>query len=109
MNAPIQSALPAWLASRADIQGQIRERITANLATLDARLLGTSTQRLTLQGGWTAILRVPRKEDFAIAALDRGVLIQPGEFYGLPAGRAVLSLLTPPDIWARGLALLPFE
>jgi len=109
MNAPIQSVLPAWLASRADIQGQIRERITANLATLDSRLLGASTQRLTLQGGWTAILRVPRTDNFATAALDRGVLIQPGEFYGLPAGRAVLSLLTPPDIWSRGLALLPFE
>jgi hypothetical protein len=47
--------------------------------------------------------------EFAIAALDCGVLVQPGEFYGLPAGRAVLSLLTQPDIWARGLALLPLD
>ena len=109
MNAPIQSALPTWLAQRGEMQRQIRERITANLAILDARLRGSSTQRLVLQGGWTAILRVPRTDDFATAALDRGVLVQPGEFYGLPSGRAVLSLLTPPDIWARGLALLPLE
>jgi aspartate/methionine/tyrosine aminotransferase len=109
MNAPIQSALPAWLAARDGIQSQIRERIAANLITLDARLNGTSTQRLALQGGWTAIIRVPRTDDFATTALDRGVLVQPGEFYGLPAGRAVLSLLAPPDIWARGLALLPLE
>jgi aspartate/methionine/tyrosine aminotransferase len=109
MNAPIQSALPVWLAARAGIQSQILERIAANLAILDARLRGSSTQRLVLQGGWTAILRVPRTADFAISALHRGVLVQPGEFYGLPAGRAVLSLLTPPDIWARGLALLPLE
>jgi aspartate/methionine/tyrosine aminotransferase len=109
MNAPIQSALPAWLAQRAEMQRQIRERIVINLATLDARLHGTATQRLALQGGWTTILRVPRTVEFAIAALDRGVLVQPGEFYGLPAGRAVLSLLTQPDIWARGLALLPLD
>ena len=109
MNAPIQSALPTWLAQRGDIQRQIHQRVTANLTTLDARLRGSSAQRLTMQGGWTAVLRVSRTGDFATAALDRGVLVQPGEFYGLPAGRAVLSLLTPPDVWARGLALLPIE
>jgi aspartate/methionine/tyrosine aminotransferase len=109
MNAPIQSALPAWLAARANIQSQIRVRIAANLITLDVQLHGTATQCLAIEGGWTAILRVPRTVDFATAALDRGVLVQPGEFYGMPAGRAVLSLLTPPEIWARGLALLPLE
>jgi len=109
MNAPIQSALPIWLAQRGDIQRQIHARITANLATLDAHLRGSSAQRLAMQGGWTAVLRVSRTGDFALAALERGVLVQPGEFYGLPEGRAVLSLLTPPDVWARGLALLPIE
>jgi len=107
MNAPIQSALPAWLAVREGMQSQIRARITANLATLDTHLRGTASQRLALQGGWTAILRVPRTQDFATAALDRGVLVQPGEFYGLPPGHVVLSLLTLPDILARALALLP--
>jgi aspartate/methionine/tyrosine aminotransferase len=109
MNAPIQAAMPAWLAQRGEIQSQIHARIAANLATLDAQLRGSSSQRLALQGGWTAILRVPRTADFAGAALDRGVLVQPGSFYGLPEGRAVLSLLTPPDVWKRGLALLPLE
>jgi len=107
MNAPIQSALSAWLAVREGMQSQIRARITANLATLDTHLRGTASRRLALQGGWTAILRVPRTQDFATAALDRGVLVQPGEFYGLPPGHVVLSLLTPPDILARALALLP--
>ncbi len=109
MSAPIQLALPAWLAQRGGLQSQIRDRLAANLTTLDARLRGTSTQRLALQGGWTAVLRVPRTGDFAAAALDRGVLVQPGAFYGLPEGRAVISLLTPPDAWARGLALLPLD
>jgi aspartate/methionine/tyrosine aminotransferase len=107
MNAPIQSALPGWLAARAGIQLQISSRIAANLATLDHHLRGTATQRLAVQGGWTAILRVPRTDDFATTALDRGVLVQPGEFYGLPPGHVVLSLLTPPEILARALPLLP--
>jgi DNA-binding transcriptional MocR family regulator len=110
MNAPVQYALPTWLANRHPLQQQILHRMTTNLASLDARLRGTSAQRLAMQGGWTAILRVPRTIDgkeFAEAALDRGVLIQPGKFYGLPEGRAVLSLLTPSEVWISGLKLLP--
>jgi alanine-synthesizing transaminase len=55
-------------------------------------------------------LRVPRfveGEEFALAAMQRGVLVQPGEFYGLTAGRVVVSLLTEPEDWKRGLGLLP--
>jgi alanine-synthesizing transaminase len=121
MNAPMQLALPRWLAERHGIQRQIRERMRANLAALDDRLRGSgacspsgasqiSAQRLALEGGWTAVLRVPRMvggKGFAEAALTCGVLVQPGEFYGLPQGRAVLSLLTPPEIWAEGLRRLP--
>ena len=65
-----------------------------------------------MQGGWTTVLRVPRTvegKEFAEAALDRGVLVQPGDFYGLDEGRAVLGLLTPPEIWGAGLRLLPID
>ena len=112
MNAPVQFGLPTWLATRHAFQQQVRGRIDQNLALLDARLRGTTAQRLALQGGWTAILRVPRTVDgkqFAEAALDRCVLVQPGEFYGIGEGRAVLSLLSAPDIWAAGLKLLPVD
>jgi alanine-synthesizing transaminase len=110
MNAPVQFALPRWLSQRAALQLQILERMRANLAALDARLAGTSAQRLAMQGGWTAVLRVPRDvggRNFVDAALDGGVIVQPGEFYGLPAGRVVLSLLTPQATWEQGLARLP--
>jgi alanine-synthesizing transaminase len=110
MNAPVQHALPAWLATRHALQQQIRERMQSNLAMLDSQLQGTSIQRLALQAGWTAVLRVPRtigSREFVDAALDRGVLVQPGNFYGLGDARAVVNLLTPPDIWAAGLKLLP--
>ena len=112
MNALVQQSLPAWLRIRHAIQHQIRERMRTNLAVLDAHLQGTEIQRLALQGGWTAVLRVPRTvegREFVVAALDRGVLVQPGNFYGLGDARAVVSLLTPPDIWAAGLSLLPTE
>jgi alanine-synthesizing transaminase len=112
MNAPIQHALPIWLAMRHALQQQIRERMRTNLTLLDSRLQGTSIQRLALQGGWTVVLRVPRTvggREFVVAALDRGVLLQPGEFYGLGEARAVVSLLTPPEIWAAGLSLLPTD
>jgi alanine-synthesizing transaminase len=110
MNAPMQFALPAWLEGRAGIQGQILHRMRLNLSVLDERLRGTASDRLALEGGWTVVLRVARTGDgFAAKALERGVLVQPGEFYGLPDGRVVVSLLTPPEVWHRGLLLLPVE
>jgi alanine-synthesizing transaminase len=112
MNAPVQHALPTWLETRHALQRQILDRTRANLTILDDHLRGTSVQRLAMQAGWTAILRVPRTingSEFVPAALDRGVLVQPGDFYGLGDARAVVSLLTPPEIWASGLRLLAAE
>jgi alanine-synthesizing transaminase len=106
LNAPVQLALPVWLEQRHSIQRQILERVRENLGVLE----GAAGQRLGVEAGWTAVLRVPRTVDgvpFAEAAVGRGVLVQPGEFYGLPQGRAVVSLLTPVELWRRGLALLP--
>lgn len=112
VNAPTQAALPSWLGNRHEVQQQIRDRVRRNLAALDTRLRGTHADRFALEGGWTAVLRVPRERDglpFAEAALNRGVLVQPGEFYGLPEGRAVVSLLSLPEVWDEGLALLPID
>ncbi len=112
MNAPIQHAMPAWLAARHGLQDQIRQRMLRNLESLDRRLRGSYAQRLAMQGGWTAVLRVPRTvgdQDFSLAALERGVLVQPGEFYGMGHGRVVLSLLTPPGRWDEGLERLPID
>lgn len=110
LNAPVQFALGAWLAGRAETQDVIRQRLKDNLHALDRRLAGSLGSRLQQEAGWTAVLRVPRfvdGEEFAFAAMERGVLVQPGEFYGLPAGRCVLSLLTVPAVWEEGLQRLP--
>ena len=110
VNAPVQAAAPHWLRGRNSLQEQIRARLRSNLSALDTRLRGSQADRLAMEGGWTVILRVPRSVDgltLSEAAVDRGVLVQPGEFYGMQAGRVVLSLLTPPEEWERGLQRLP--
>jgi aspartate/methionine/tyrosine aminotransferase len=112
VNAPVQAALPHWLRERGRMQEQILARVRGNVAVLHGRLRGSQADRLAVEGGWTVVLRVPRSiegESFAEAALDRGVLVQPGEFYGMPEGRVVLSLLTPPEDWERGLERLPIR
>lgn len=112
MNAPVQYALPTWLAGRHAMQRQIVARLRTNLAALDRRLEGSAAQRLAMEAGWTAILRVPRVVDgvpFAEAALNRGVLVQPGEFYGMNESRVVVSLLTPEEQFQQGLERLPVE
>jgi aspartate/methionine/tyrosine aminotransferase len=107
MNAPIQHALPTWLGQRAGLQQQVRQRMQRSLSVLDRELLGSAISRYAMQGGWTAVLRVPRSApEFCLLALDAGVLLQPGTFYGLADGHAVVSLLTPPELWDAGLAIL---
>lgn len=109
MNAPIQHAFPAMLAERHSIQAQLLDRIKSNLAILDEKLAGqTLCERLAVEGGWYAVLRVPvlgSDEDLAISLLhDTGILIQPGHFYNFPAdGYLVTSLITLPKEFAEGI------
>ena len=109
LSGPIQHALPHWLSCRGPFQAEVRARIAENLAALRAHVGGFHANLLEQDGGWTAVLRVPRTvdgEEFALWGLGRGVLVQPGEFYGLPEGRIVLSLLTPTAELGEGLQRL---
>jgi len=107
---PVQWALPRILAASAGVQEQIRERTRANLDLLMARSLadGSPCRCLQAEGGWYAILEVPRirtEEEWALLLLaGSDVLVQPGFFYDFEAEAfLVLSLLTPPAIFAEGL------
>jgi aspartate/methionine/tyrosine aminotransferase len=111
MNAPVQAALPAWLGSAGSIQEQIRTRVQANLAVLDAVLKqAPAVERLAADGGWYAMLRIPAiapDERTCLQLLERGVWVHPGFFFGLPeAGWLVVSLLAPEAEFAQGAALL---
>ena len=103
MNAPVQGALPRWLAGRKAIQGQILERLRQNLDAAQ----GSGVEVLQVEGGWSAILRLPQmgEDDLAERLLrEVGVLVHPGSFYGIPElGRVVISLLGPEGEFREGL------
>ena len=101
MNAPMQRALPVWLEKRNNIQNQIQARTQKNLEVLDKALAGqpreqTSVNRLRVQGGWYAVLRIPAvqpDETTVKELLARGVWVYPGYFFGFGNGWLVVSLL----------------
>jgi aspartate/methionine/tyrosine aminotransferase len=109
MNAPIQWATPVLLEQRKEIQRQLLDRVLANLAELDRQLAAQKTcQRLIVEGGWYAVLRVPvtqRDEELAVDLLLRkSVLVHPGHFYDFPSeGYLVLSLIAKPEEFAEGM------
>jgi len=109
MNAPIQWATPALLGQRESIQRQLLDRVGSNLAELDRQLAAQKTcQRLSVEGGWYAVLRVPvtqSDEDLAVALLkQKSVLVHPGHFYDFPNdGFLVLSLIGGEEEFARGI------
>jgi len=111
MNAPIQSALPQWLAGRASIQQQIRNRTASNLAELDRQLSDApQVNRLKVEAGWYAVLRIPalqRDEQTVLALLDLGVWLHPGYFFGMAeSGWLVVSLLAGTDEFSTGVTIL---
>ena len=112
MNAPIQWALPALLEQRRSIQRQLMDRLRTNLAEIDRQLAAQKAcQRLSVEAGWYAVLRVPvtqTDEELAIDLLRRkSVLAHPGHFYDFPSdGYLVLSLITPQAEFADGLQRL---
>jgi alanine-synthesizing transaminase len=104
MNAPVQGALPGWLAGRKGIQGQILERVRGNLR----RARASGVEVLKVEAGWSAILRLPQQggdEDSTERLLrEAGVVVHPGSFYGIgEAGRVVVSLLGAEEDFQEGL------
>lgn len=109
-NTPVQRALPALLASRGVAVAAIRARLTANLARLQTGTRGTALTPLRAEGGWYAVVRLPATatdEEWALAALEAGVVVQPGYFFDFEgAPHVVLSLLTPDATFAQGVERL---
>ncbi len=108
--APVQHAAGYLLGAASSVESVVRARVQANLAALRARLLPDSrVSLLRVEGGWTAVLRVPRtrtEEDWCVTLAERdGVLVGPGYFYDFVAeAYLVVSLLPPEDVFAEGIA-----
>ena len=108
---PPQVALPAWLELRRDVQVQMLERVRVNLGLLDAAIAGSTVSRLRVEGGWSAVLRVPANEadgDLAVRLLDEAaVAVHPGSLYGFgERGWVVVSLLPIADVFEEGMRRL---
>lgn len=112
MNAPVQVATPVLLAQRDTFQQQVLDRLRTNLEELDSQLEQQShCSRLTLEGGWYAVLRVPATrsdEDVAVQLLEEhGVYVHPGHFYDFASdGYLVVSLITREEDFERGIGIL---
>jgi aspartate/methionine/tyrosine aminotransferase len=111
VSTPVQCAAAALLAAGETVQRQIRERCAANLETLRRRLAGSTADILNVEGGWYAIIKMPRirgEEEWALELLDReSVLLQPGFFYDFESEAfLVASLLTPPETFQEGVRRL---
>jgi alanine-synthesizing transaminase len=105
---PVQAALPRLLDVSQTVRAQIRRRTVANLSWLRDRTAGSSANVLAIEGGWYAVLQIPRtrsEEDWVVAMLrECDVLVQPGFFYDFESEAfLVLSLLTEPATFAEGV------
>ncbi len=111
VSTPVQVALPRLLAARGAFQTRLRERVAKNLAALD-RLVTERPELsvLAAQGGWAAVVRVPRtrtEEDWVLGLMRRDVVVHPGHFYDFAdEGYLVLSLIPEPDVFHAGCARL---
>ena len=112
VSTPVQCAAATLIEQGDVIRPSILDRIRENSDLLDSYLdTDRPCDRLTAEGGWYAVLRIPAVQSDEARALDllenQGVFVHPGSFYDFPVGaHVVLSLITPPPVWAAGLARL---
>lgn len=110
VGTPVQRALPGLFRAGARASVRIRERLRRNLDALDKAFRGLpSPARSPVEGGWSAVVRLPLPEggrDLAQFLLeDGGVLVQPGWFFNLgDDDRVVLSLLPEPARFEEGVS-----
>jgi len=108
---PVQLALPRLLGVSGSILRQIRERTAANLGRLRVTTQGSAATLLRTEGGWYAVLQVPRtrtEEEWTLKLLSESdVLVQPGFFFDFESeAYLVLSLLPEPATFAEGVSRL---
>jgi aspartate/methionine/tyrosine aminotransferase len=108
--APVSWAAGALLETRHGFQAQLRSRLANNRAVLlAARKEHARWDVLRSEGGWSAVLAVPRErgeDEHALLLLEAGVLVHPGYFFDLPDAHLVVSLLNPEREFAEAVGVL---
>jgi aspartate/methionine/tyrosine aminotransferase len=106
VGTPVQVAAPELLRRGAVVRQAIHARVRANLTA--ARRLAASYRAcdlLPVEGGWSAVVRVPatRGEEALVLDLlaETGILTHPGYFFDFEhEAFLVFSLLVPEDVFA---------
>jgi aspartate/methionine/tyrosine aminotransferase len=111
VSTPVQLAAAELLETRHGIQRALSSMLAANRSALQAaRAPGAPWDVLRSEGGWRAVLSVPRsssEEEWALRLLEAGVLVHPGYFFDFPSGaHLVVSLVQRPAEFARGARVL---
>lgn len=112
VSTPVQHATGALLAAGREVRRLILERIERNLETLlDAATAAPACSVLRVEGGWSAVIRVPAtrpEETMVLELLERdGVLVHPGYFFDFPReAYLVVSLLPPLAAFRDGVTRL---
>jgi alanine-synthesizing transaminase len=109
VSTPVQVAAPRLLMRGALVRLAIHDRIRENLS--HARRLVAAHPACTLlpvEGGWTAVLRVPavQSEESLVLGLlqDERVLVHPGYFFDFDhEAYLIVSLLPPPMVFTDAL------
>lgn len=109
VGTPVQVAAPHLLIAGASIRAAIQARTRDNLATLRALVAGEpSCEVLPVEGGWSAVLRVPStrsEEQLVLDLLQRErILVHPGYFFDFShEAYLVVSLLPPASVFAESV------
>jgi hypothetical protein len=90
------------------VQAEVRARLVANLACIDAVTKNTPVRRAPSAAGWYAVLEIPRvmSDDAWLAALieRERIIVHPGYFFDMDDGNVVVSLLVEPAVFAPAIA-----
>jgi hypothetical protein len=112
VGTPVQVAVPTLLSVGASIRASIQGRIHRNLSALRATAAQfPASEVLGVEGGWSAVLRVPstRGEEPLVLDLLRAehILVHPGYFFDFPReAYLVVSLLPREDVFSDAVARL---
>jgi aspartate/methionine/tyrosine aminotransferase len=110
VGTPVQLALPELLRLGTPVRAAIQARTRQNLRALrDAARAHPSCDVLHVDGGWSAVVRVPstRSEDRLVLDLlaRERVLVHPGYFFDFPREAfLVVSLLPDRDVFSDAVA-----
>jgi aspartate/methionine/tyrosine aminotransferase len=112
VSTPVQVAAVDLLDRGAAIRLQILDRVRGNLEALRVLTRSFSAcEVLRVEGGWSAVIRVPatRSEEQLVLDLleQEGILVYPGYFFDFPREAFVVaSLLPQPEVFHEGAARL---